>query len=173
VYGYGNPGRRDDGLGMAAIAEIAAGDYDKDLVALDSNYQLNVEDALELARYEIVCFVDASYAPCAPFRFYPLRPDAKIGFTTHAMSPGSVVALSKQLYNAHTRAYMIEIQGYEWAMREGLSTSARENLDKAIQFLAPLLRRPCLEDFDEAALRFSASFRQQSGGGGGARSHQA
>jgi len=62
VYGYGNPGRQDDGLGNELVRRleewvIAEGIVD---IAFDSNYQLNIEDADAIAQNELVIFVDAS-----------------------------------------------------------------------------------------------------------------
>ena len=48
VYGYGNPGRQDDGLGVALVEELEQWVATEKIPGLDfdSNYQLNAEDAL-------------------------------------------------------------------------------------------------------------------------------
>lgn len=64
VYGYGNPGRRDDGLGPALVRELAARGVADEAgpgarVVLESGYQLQVEDAALVAGFDAVIFADA------------------------------------------------------------------------------------------------------------------
>ena len=65
LYGYGNPGRRDDGLGPILIDRLE----EKGLpgVAMDSAYQLAIEDAAGIADYDVVVFVDAAVEGPEPF----------------------------------------------------------------------------------------------------------
>ena len=65
IIGYGNPGRLDDGLGPA-LAEIME---EKRLPGLtvDANYQLAVEDAAQVAQYDVVVFADAAIAGDGPY----------------------------------------------------------------------------------------------------------
>ena len=64
IYGYGNPGRQDDGLGNAFTNRI------QEWVAIeglhdfhfDSNYQLNIEDAEAIAGNRFYRFVDLHHA---------------------------------------------------------------------------------------------------------------
>jgi hypothetical protein len=58
VYGYGNPGRGDDGLGIALADAIERRALPG--VTVQRNYQLNLEDALLLTEFEATVFVDAS-----------------------------------------------------------------------------------------------------------------
>ena len=67
VYGYGNPGRSDDGLGAAIIKKL---EDEKILeVVTDCNYQLNIEDADNISSSDVVIFVDASIEAKEPFEF--------------------------------------------------------------------------------------------------------
>lgn len=133
VYGYGNPGRRDDGLGPALVRlleeEAIPG------VETDSNYQLQIEDAVAVSECDLVIFVDASYVGDGPYDFYGLEPSPEITFTTHSMSPASVLALTHDLYSKTVRAYMLAVRGYEWEMSEELSSAAASNLAAAHRFL--------------------------------------
>ena len=62
IYGYGNPGRQDDGLGneFVEIMEKWIADEGIKNVFTDSNYQLNIEDADTISSKDIVVFVDAT-----------------------------------------------------------------------------------------------------------------
>jgi len=58
ILGYGNPGRQDDGLGPEFIRCVDAADWEG--VTTQVNYQLTVEDAIDIAQVKRVIFVDAS-----------------------------------------------------------------------------------------------------------------
>jgi hydrogenase maturation protease len=134
VYGYGNPGRQDDGLGPALVAKLEEERIPG--VTTDCNYQLQIEDAVAVAEHDAVIFVDASLVGGEPFAFTELEPSNDITFTTHTMSPASVLALCHELYRKSVRAYLLAIRGYEWELVEGLSPMAAKNLDEACRFIA-------------------------------------
>lgn len=133
VYGYGNPGRQDDGLGPALVGMLEEEGIPG--VETDCNYQLQIEDAEAVSRFDAVVFVDASMDGKEPFSFGGLEPSAEIAFTTHAMSPASVLALCHELYQKPVPAFLLGIRGYRWEPVEGLSDAARENLEEAFRFL--------------------------------------
>ena len=144
VYGYGNPGRQDDGAGVAFVEELAAWARSgaRPWLTFDSNYQLNAEDALAAAEQDVVIFVDASRDQPEGFRFRSLSPSAAVSFSTHAMSPESVIALSRELYSATPAAYMLTLRGYEWEPNGALTAEARKNLEAAKAFITPFLDCP-------------------------------
>lgn len=133
VLGYGNPGRQDDGLGPALIEMLEKKQISA--VKTQSGFQLNIEDAYTIDEGDTVVFVDASINGNEPYEFYELKPSSEIRFTTHSISPESVLALCNDLFNSKRRAYMLSIRGYHWEFQEGLSDKARKNLDEAFEFL--------------------------------------
>ncbi len=144
VLGYGNPGRLDDGLGPALAEAVAALNIAG--VDAESDYQLTVEDAAEIARHETVVFADAAAEGPEPFSFEPVEPVGAPGFTTHSASPGELMALAGALFGSTARGYILGIRGYEFgAFGERLSSGARANLAAALAFLVPRLRAGGLE----------------------------
>ncbi|HNR89510.1 MAG TPA: hydrogenase maturation protease [Spirochaetota bacterium] len=149
IYGYGNPGRQDDGLGPALVERLEGEALPG--VETRSAFQLNIEDAQTIADAGTVIFVDASMTGDGPFAFHEIVPSAQITFTTHAMSPGSVLALCQDLFNPERRAYMLSIRGYEWEFREGFSAGASGNLEQAYAFVMEKLAE-CVSRVDGAVL---------------------
>ncbi len=138
VYGYGNPGRQDDGIGneMVDMLNEWIPEHDVSCIETDSNYQLNIEDAEKVSENDVVIFVDASKEDISEYKFSKVIPSGeKVEFTMHAVSPGFVVDLSKKLFNKTPDAYLLQIRGYEWDFKEGLSANAKLNLEQAYQFL--------------------------------------
>ena len=133
IYGYGNPGRQDDGLGPALVDRLENERIPG--VATDSNYQLQIEDAVALSQNDTVIFVDAAEIGDAPFTFTALEPSNEIAFTTHTISPGSVLALCNEMYRKPVRAYVLAIRGYGWEFVEELTPVAEKNLEEAYRFL--------------------------------------
>ena len=138
IYAYGNPGRQDDGLGNALVAALEPWLQEKGVnhVEVDSNFQLNIEDAENIRHREVVVFVDASVEDIGAYHFGRVEPSAgRSEFTFHAASPAYILALCKKLYDRHPATYLLQIRGYEWDFREGLSPRAAENLQEALDFL--------------------------------------
>lgn len=144
IYGYGNPGRQDDGLGNAFVDEMERWAASEKLegITFDSNYQLNIEDAAAIAENDLVIFVDASTEDIEDFVLTPVNAETRVAFTTHAASPGYIVDLCRQLYERVPATYLMHIKGYEWAFREGLSDKSRKNLEKALHHMKALLKNP-------------------------------
>lgn len=136
LYGFGNPGRFDDGLGIDFVNSFTQSN-DAVSLTVESNYQLNGEDALLLSEHDYVVFVDASENNIEQFRLSEVTPANEIAFTTHAMAPDSVLALCTEVYGETKTppTYLLEIKGYSWGIGEGLSEQADKNLKAALEFL--------------------------------------
>ncbi len=142
IYGYGNPGRQDDGLGAAMISMVDNWLEQNKLsgVETDTNYQLNIEDAASVAAYDKIIFVDASVEDIEAFSFTEVKPsDARVEFSMHAVSPAFVMDLCQKLYAHCPEAHLLHIRGEEWEFREELSAAARQNLQLAFRFLTQYL----------------------------------
>jgi hydrogenase maturation protease len=140
VIGYGNPGREDDGLGAAAAQGIAR--LDLPGVSTLDNYQLVLEDAVEIAAHDAVWFVDASRDGDSPCAIHRLEPAFDISFTTHLMKPKTLLAITAQQFGRRPTAHLLSIRGYRFGFREGLSTRAAANLSHAIDLLAGCIGAP-------------------------------
>lgn len=153
IYGYGNPGRQDDGLGNSFVDKLESwiNEQKYEGYEFDSNYQLNIEDAEAVSGKDLVIFVDASTEEIEDYLLTPVSASTKVAFTTHAASPGYVIDLCRQLYNKVPASYLMHIKGYEWDFKEGLSSKAVQNLEKALDFIKLKLKDPgkLIDDFEE------------------------
>ena len=139
VLCWGNPGRRDDGLGPALGEALAQRDLPR--VVVDSDYQLQVEAAAEVARHRRVVFVDAARRGTEPFWTRRLAAGGEApGFSTHSVSPEALLTLARDLFGAEPEAWILGIRGYEFDdFSEGLSDGARRNLGAALEYLESAL----------------------------------
>lgn len=138
VLGYGNPGRQDDGLGPTAARRVAA--LVIDCVTIEIAYQLNIEDAFGISGHDVVVFVDASVDALEPFCFERILPANEVTFTSHSVSPGSVLRLCADHFGPAPEAYVMGIRGYSFEFEEGLTDAAQKNLEQAITFLSDFLQ---------------------------------
>ena len=133
LIGIGNSGRKDDGLGWAFLDQLAQKNPPADL---HYRYQLQIEDAELIARYEQVIFIDAHRGELqGGYSLSPLQPSPVAGFTTHQLSPGALLYLCENLYQSHPEAQVLAIAGQDWGLGLGLSAAARQNLRRALQIV--------------------------------------
>lgn len=138
VLGYGNPGRQDDGLGPAMVAEIERLAWRN--VTAHENYQLNIEDAIDVAEHDIVWFVDAARAGPAPYFVSDLSPAEGIEFSSHLVRPEVILAIARQYYGRSPQAFQVGVRGYEFEFLEELTMEAKHNLDAALAMLGERIR---------------------------------
>ena len=155
MLAWGNPGRLDDGLGPA-FADLAA-QWGFDSLTTDSGYQLHVEDAHEAARYRRGLFVDADRTCPEPFRMEKIEAGKSgIAFSSHSVSPESVLALARDLFGAEPEAWLVGIRGYEFdEFGERLSERARANLETAAEFVRQAFRSNDYKEFRAQAAEVS------------------
>ena len=141
VFGWGNPSRGDDALGPLLIERLAAAAESHPewgAVEFLTDFQLQVEDALELAGRSRVLFVDASARADGEgggrgFAVSPLAPGRDSSFTSHALSPEAVMQVYVDLNGeAPPPCHLLAIAGESFELGQDLSEAAARNLDGAV-----------------------------------------
>ena len=130
IYGYGNPGRQDDGLGPACVEIIGEWIKEQNLddIEIDCNYQLNIEDAERISGKDKVIFVDATIEPIEDHVMTKVEPGNNyIEFTMHAVSPAYVLDLCQKIFHKSPETYLLHIKGYEFELIEELTPKAKQN----------------------------------------------
>lgn len=131
VFGWGNPSRGDDALGPLFVERLDA--LQLPGVECLTDFQLQVEHALDLRNRRAVLFVDASVGAQAPFEVGEIRPHADTSFTSHALSPQSVLQVYADLHDEPPPpSLLLAIRGSNFELGEPLSRDAEAGLDAAI-----------------------------------------
>jgi hydrogenase maturation protease len=133
VIGYGNPGRRDDGLGPAFATRLEA--LHLPGVTVESDYQLAIEHAHSAAQHDIVVFADAAkdIDPKSSFYLRPIKPAPDAHYTSHSISPQAVLQLAAQCFSAHPVGWLLGIRPTDLeSFAEGLAPEAKANLAEAL-----------------------------------------
>ena len=137
VFGYGNPGRQDDGAGPYIAQKVE--ELDLPWVETDANYQLQIEDAASIREYDLVIFVDADCGGKEPFSVRKLSPESGLSYTTHHMGPESILGLCEKVYGVSPYALLVGIRGYGFDIHEGLTETAEKNAEGAFDYITLLL----------------------------------
>ncbi|MBE9548577.1 MAG: hydrogenase maturation protease [Proteobacteria bacterium] len=139
IFTYGNPSRGDDALGPAMFDLLGKWQQEnckEDEIELQTDFQLQIEHAMDLEGRKKILFVDASVSCAAPFECQRLQARQDDSFTTHAMSPSSVLAVYKQInHHQPPPAWLLTIRGYEFDLGLDMSEQARDNLRQAYQYI--------------------------------------
>jgi hydrogenase maturation protease len=138
VIGIGNPSRGDDALGPACLERLAA--TLPPGVELLTDFQLQIEHALDLDGRALVVFVDASVAAPAPCTLAPVIETSAEPAFSHALSPAQLLGVYRRVQRrAPPRAMVLAIRGDSFELGDGLSACARDNLEQALAALTTLL----------------------------------
>jgi hydrogenase maturation protease len=143
LLGYGNPSRGDDGLGPALLEMIEA-DREQgsapDVFDAITDYQLQIEHALDMKNRRLVVFIDASTSASAPFDYSRLEPCRDNSYTSHAMSPAALLAVYEQVCGEPLPdASLLGIRGYQFDLGRPLTEQANEHLRQARDYVRELL----------------------------------
>lgn len=137
VLGVGNPSRGDDALGPLFIdrlgqelqEEVASGSLE-----LLTDFQLQIEHALDLCDRQRVVFVDASTRAAPPFEYERVVPARDRSCLTHALSPAAVLATYYQVAGQPPEAWLLAIRGERFELGEPMTANAEAHLASALSF---------------------------------------
>jgi hydrogenase maturation protease len=146
IFGWGNPSRGDDALGPLFVEHftaLAASHPEWGEVDCLTDFQLQVEHALDLQGRSRVLFVDASIKAAAPCTLEPISAAKDASFTTHAMSPQSVLLVYAEIEDsAPPPAWLLAIRGEHFELGEELSNDARDHLTAALELAVRWIETP-------------------------------
>lgn len=136
IFGWGNPSRGDDALGPVFIEHMEA------LIARHpewgeieclTDFQLQVENALDLKDRQRVLFVDASINTPAPCTLHRISGTRDASFSTHAISPQSVLQVYTDIEGSEPPpCWLLSIRGEAFELGLPLSAVAQDSLQQAL-----------------------------------------
>jgi hydrogenase maturation protease len=152
IFTYGNPSRGDDALGPAMfdLLQLHKRETNRlDDIDLLTDFQLQIEHALDLKDRQLVVFVDAGISCSEPFEVRKLGAERDDSFTTHAMSPAAVLAVYQQINQQKPPpAYLLTIRAYEFGLGLPMTEKARVNLQKAYSYIIDRQYLPSRQGYD-------------------------
>lgn len=139
VLAFGNPVRGDDGIGPEAAEYLENSGLTG--ITVDCNYQLSLEDALDVAEHDFTVFIDASLDGEEPFTFTEVEERNDPAVFSHALEPSRIMGLANGLFEKDRTGFILGIRGYDFTMfSEGLTEKARTNMEQAMDFITAFLK---------------------------------
>jgi hydrogenase maturation protease len=139
VLAVGNPSRGDDALGALLAARLERAGLPG--VEVLTDFQLQVEHALDLEGRDRVLFVDAGTGTPAPFELRRIEASAEFVHTTHALSPEAVLATYlRVLAGTPPPAWLLVVRGESFELGAPLSPAAATHLEAAWRALVGWLK---------------------------------
>ena len=143
VLAVGNPSRGDDALGplfLERLGELRERGGDWDGVELLTDFQLQIEHAVDLEGRSLALFVDASISCPPPYQLTRLRAARDTSYTSHALTPAAVLHVYEQVNRVPSPpAFQLAIRGERFELGEFLGPAAEANLAAALEFAGRLL----------------------------------
>lgn len=134
ILALGNPSRGDDALAPTLLEKLRQiGIEARYSVELLTDFQLQIEHALDLADRHAVLFVDAAL-PNTGYgtAITPIHADCEAPTTSHTLRPQAVLQVAQSVLDEVPAAWLLAIEGESFALGEDLSTTAQQNLEKAL-----------------------------------------
>jgi hydrogenase maturation protease len=148
ILAVGNESRGDDALGpllLRCLSDWLAHSSLAGRVELIEEFQLQVENALDLHARKLVLFLDAASGTRLPYVFYEAREKPLQGHTSHAVAPEALLGVYlKVMGEAPPPMFILGIAGEAFELGTGLSASAQRHLSAAFEFVRKLWADPNL-----------------------------
>mgnify|MGYP002399497109 CR=1 FL=1 len=155
VVGYGNIDRADDGVAFEVINALRRrlgqkllneGDTGLEELGADVDsiflIQLMPEIMEVLIGYDQVIFVDAhAGANANDLNCAPVKPEYVSSTFTHHMTPHSLLAFLKVLYNREPAGHIVSIKGYDFDFKRLLSYGTKSLVPASVEEILNLLKR--------------------------------
>jgi len=132
IIGYGNPQRRDDGIGPFVVDRLKGILRHEKGVRLLALPQLSADLVGELCEADRILFVDATVENLDGGRTWSeIYPETHLlPYLTHHIHPCYLLGLIRDLYHRSTPAWLVSIQGCDFGFGEGLSPGAEKRAEK-------------------------------------------
>lgn len=149
LIGYGNPLRRDDGVGWLLASQLTTQVdenivqmVDGDIVRVIAAYQLTPEMAETLSQASEILFVDAVVGGSSgswKVQTVPPNPADGISSLVHHLTPAALLALSQALYGRAPAAQILTVVGADFGYGEALSELVAAALPAVRQYALDFL----------------------------------
>jgi hydrogenase maturation protease len=136
VLAWGNPSRGDDALGPLLAERLLAHAKTASWagrVEVLTDFQLQVEHALDLVGRERILFVDAALDLADPFTVQAVQPARGGGIGSHALAPEAVLQVFQDLHHQPPpTATLLAIRASAFELGTAPGAEALADLDQAV-----------------------------------------
>jgi hydrogenase maturation protease len=131
VFAWGNPSRGDDALGPACLDLLQAKSPGSD-IEWQSDFQLQIEHALDLGERRAVLFIDAAVGLASPCELRSINPLRDHSITSHALSPQALLQVYSDLHGSPPPCDLLSISAQSFELGAPLTVAATAALASAV-----------------------------------------
>jgi hydrogenase maturation protease len=141
IIGYGNPHRRDDGIGPYIVGRLQNRFKESGHIRFRTTHQLEPALVEELGHADRLVLVDATLKKlrdgweCARIR----SESGALPYLTHHIKPSFLLALLESVYHRSPRTWLASVQGDDFGFGEGLTPEAEARAKKAMSAIFDLV----------------------------------
>jgi hydrogenase maturation protease len=151
IFAYGNPSRGDDALAPMLLELLQDSTITLQHCELLTDFQLQIEHALDLEQRQLVLFIDASVSCPSSWQLTQLQPQYDNSYTTHEMSPAAVLQVYQAIkHEPPPPSFLLSIRAEQFELGAALGKKAQENLTKAHALVLKLLSSPSLDYWQQS-----------------------
>jgi hydrogenase maturation protease len=134
IIGYGNPQRRDDGIGPHIVNRLQPLLKHRKDVHLLALHQLEPDIIDTLKTADTLIFVDATREALTEGRdWLEIQPELNtMPCLIHQVAPAFILGLLQCLYHRYPKAWMVSVEGTDFGFGNGLSPDARKGAEQVI-----------------------------------------
>ena len=152
ILGFGNPSRGDDAVGPLLI-EFLAQHAESSAIELITDFQLQIEHALDLQNRQLVLFMDASVNAAAELCFQRIRPAKDPSYSSHALSPVALLDVYHTITGQQPPpSFLLTLKAEQFELGSGLSAAMQNRFQTACEFVTQLLGQPQLQVWQQRAI---------------------
>ena len=138
IIGYGNPHRRDDGIGGCIVERLQGILRDEEKITIRAFHQLDPTLIEELHSADRIVLVDATVVELEDgWQRVRVQPESGcLPYSMHHFRPPLLLGLLQSLYHKCPETWLVSVQGSDFGHGEGLSRKAKERVEKASKAIA-------------------------------------
>jgi hydrogenase maturation protease len=140
IFAVGNESRGDDAVAPLLLRRLQTEGMDEARFELIEEFQLQVENTLDMVGRELVLLIDAGMDTPAPFSFYRAAASTVSNLYSHALSPEALLTLYQQVHQQPAPPlFVLCVRGEQFELGAGLSAAAAGRMEQALGFVQELL----------------------------------
>ena len=134
IVGFGNPQRRDDGVGFYIVRQLKSALKSYDKIGFLSVRHPEPSIVAELHGAGHILFVDATIkALTHGWQLNQLQPEAEmLPFTTHHFTPMVILGMIKMIYGQSPPTWVLTVEGCDFGFGRRLTAAAKKRARSAI-----------------------------------------
>ena len=152
IIGYGNPQRRDDGIGPYIVGRLNKQLKQRADIRFRILHQLEPALVEDLRYADSIVLVDATTNRLRDgWECAEIKPESgRIPYTTHHFDPAFMLALLYSIYHRSPQTWLASVQGDDFGFGEGLTPEAEKRANKAVLEIVKLMATKEIDKRDES-----------------------